>query len=130
MSDNRRLIITETMLKMGMQPKHQGFNYLRESVCLYSEKPNGEEKISTEIYAKVAQIYDVSITVVERNIRLLIQESHKTGGLLEMNECFGGLVYNNSFLLSNGELIALMAELVKYYQIKQNIKNVKIYCFN
>ena len=121
MPNDLRSQITEIMLKLGMQPKHSGFMYLREAIFLYFEKPNGEDKISTELYPKIAKMFGVSVTIVERNIRVLINDSQKNGGLYELNAFFGSVVFNNSFVLSNGEVVAMIVEILKLNQIKYKL---------
>ena len=124
MPNDLKTEITEIMLKLGMPPKHSGFIYLKEAVFLCYQKCNSVEKISTEIYPQIAQIFNVSVTVVERNIRVLISESHKNGGLLEFNDFYGSVIFDNSFILSNSEVVALIVEILRLKAIREKLNHM------
>lgn len=113
--------ITDIMLKLGLQPKFAGFEYLREAVGLYVNKATSEEKLTTEIYPKIAEKYDVSVMIVERSIRMAISDSFNSKGLLGLNDYYQNVVYSGDFMLSNGELISIIAEILKLNKIRDKL---------
>lgn len=113
--------ITAIMLRLGLRPKLVGFNYLREAVALVCERQGVGDNMTSDIYPKVAEKFDVSDLLVERCIRVSIADAFKTGGLLAINELYDNLVYNNTFTWSNSELISIISEIVKLKDLRDNL---------
>lgn len=118
--------ITEIMLGLGLNPKYIGFEYLRSAVEVFYRKNDLEERLTTEIYPKVAERFETTIVVVERSIRMLILDSYNSGGLMNINEYYGSVVIDNKTVLSNGELIAIIAEIIRLRKIRERLKNKDI----
>ena len=109
-------------MKLGLQPKFAGFDYLREAVALYYSKSELEEKLTTDIYPKVAEKFDVNETIVERDIRVVISVAYKNGGFLALNEYCGTVVYTNSYTLSNLEVVSIVTEILLLNEIKEKLQ--------
>jgi len=116
------LEITDIMLSFGLQPKYIGFNYLRDAIEIFFNKVGNVEKLTVETYPKIAERYGVSVMVVERNIRIVIRNAYKSKGLLEINSYYGNVVYSGEETLSNGEVISIIAEILKLNRIKQKLE--------
>lgn len=113
--------ITDIMMKLGLRPKLHGFDYLREVIALCYQKDMEEEKLTVEIYPKVAKKYEVSDMVVERSIRLLIQDSFDDRRLLGLNTLYDCVVYDGTYNFSNSELISIITEILKLNHLKRNL---------
>ena len=115
--------VTSIMLKLGLQPKMSGFDYMREAILIYFYKYKFDEKFTLEIYPKVAEKFGVNELLVERSIRVLIQEAHKSGGLLGINELYDHIVYDGDFVFSNGELISIVVEVLRLNTLRERLSN-------
>ena len=113
--------ITDIMLKLGLKPKFVGFEYIREAVEIYLNKDTSEEKLTTEIYPKLGYIHGVNSMHIERNIRIAINDAYKNNSLLSINEFYDSIVYDNSYALSNGELISIIIEIINLKKIRTRI---------
>ena len=118
MQDDVYADITSIILDIGINPKSAGFNYLRDACLIHHNKEIADEKFTTEIYPKVSKKYSVSSLVVERGIRQSIFESFQVGGLLAINEIYNALVFDNKKTFSNGEVIAIVGEIIKLKSIR------------
>lgn len=115
--------VTDIMMQLGLKPKLHGFDYLRETVLLVYEQDKMEENLTISIYPIVADKYEVTPMVVERSIRLLVNEAHESGGILGINEIFGCIVYEDNHIYSNGEIIAIIAELAKRNELLRKLSD-------
>ncbi|MBQ7010043.1 MAG: hypothetical protein IJN05_12650 [Ruminococcus sp.] len=66
--------ITNSLLKLGFSPKLKGFIYVKEAIYYYSEI-SFVNNIRNEIYSKVAEKYNVSITSLNHSIKKAIEET-------------------------------------------------------
>lgn len=123
MSNELYIKITEILLTLGIKPKMAGFDYLRSAIGLHYNNAEHYEKVTTVIYPKVGKEYNITEDLVERSIRMVIVEAHENGGLLGVNELFDQIVFKNNYLLSNGEFIAIVAEVIRLQEIR-NMLNV------
>ena len=114
--------IEEVMLNIGLQPKYHGFQYLRDCVRLFFKKPVIAETLTVEIYPEVAKMHEVSPSAIERDIRITIKDAFKTKGLLNINKYYDEIVFEIAKPPSNGEIIAIIAELVKLERLKNKLK--------
>ena len=118
MTNELYIKITEILLYLGIKPKMAGFDYLRSAIG-FSYSTNQFEKVTTEIYPKVGKEYSITEDLVERSIRMVIVEAHENGGLLGVNELFDQIVFNNKYLLSTGEFISIVAEIIRLQEIRK-----------
>lgn len=65
--------LPDALIRLGIDPKRQGFPYLVEAVCLAQRNPG--QTVTKEIYPAVAKLYGSSIHQVERNIRSMIHDA-------------------------------------------------------
>ena len=111
--------ITEMLLCLKINPAIYGFDYIRKAVEFCKKDPSLIFKITTELYPKVAQFYNVKPSVVERCIRKAITLSYENGGLLGINEIYNMVIYTNSYKLTNGELISLLTEKLRLLELRE-----------
>ena len=113
--------ITDMLLSFKVQPEITGFEYLRTGIRLCLEDDSLKNNITKKLYPKVAEIYNASPEIVERAMRTAVENCYNCGGLLEVNEQCGLVVYNNDFKWTNGEMITTLVELIKLKATRKEI---------
>ncbi len=101
--------VTEILLKLGLQPKMKGFEYLRSAVLIQFSCRKGH---LLEIYKKVGEMYNAKSESVEKGIRSAVKYAYDIGGLLSVNEYYGKVIYTNKKKFTNLELISIICEIV------------------
>ncbi|MBO5394862.1 MAG: sporulation initiation factor Spo0A C-terminal domain-containing protein [Clostridia bacterium] len=115
--------ITEMLLSFKVQPEIMGFEYLRTGIKLCFEDDSLKNNITKKLYPKVAEIFNSSPETVERAMRTAVENCYNCGGLLEVNEQCGLVVYKNDFKWTNGEMITTLVELIKLKETRKAIEN-------
>ncbi len=110
--------VTKLMLSLMFKPHMQGFDFLRSAV-LYCLDEGSCKRITTQLYPEIARKYNTKPASVERNIRKCVESAYLCGGLLTLNTYFDAIVYKNDFCFSNGEMIAIMVEIINLDDQKQ-----------
>ncbi len=100
--------ITIIMRKMGMSPKIKGYHFLRTAVICVLDNPELVYKITTELYDKIAKIYNTSKLSVERNLRTVIDNSYEKTPK-QFRKFFPYIIGKPS----NADVIALIADNVQ-----------------
>lgn len=65
--------ISNVLLLLNFSPKLQGYNYLREAVLEYMNRPG--QSVTKELYPMVGKIFKASGTQVERSVRTAIEKA-------------------------------------------------------
>ena len=104
------LKISRIFTTIGISANLSGYKFLREAIKLTIREPNIINNITTQLYPKVAQIFDTSTSKVERAIRHAIDTSYNRGKMENINSLFGMRVYNSREKPTNSEFIALVAD--------------------
>ncbi|MFR5869081.1 MAG: sporulation initiation factor Spo0A C-terminal domain-containing protein, partial [Acutalibacteraceae bacterium] len=73
-------------------------------------------RITKELYPKVAAAFDTSDTKVERAIHHAIEVAWTRGRIENINQLFGFQVYTKNDKPTNGEFIALVADKLSMEQ--------------
>lgn len=115
--------VTNMLMSFKIQSDIMGFEYLRTAIILCYENDELKNNISKKVYPLVAKKHNSSPETVERGIRTAIENSYHCGGLLEINELCGFIVYTNGFKWTNGELISTLAELVRLKESRHNFND-------
>lgn len=116
--------ITSILMDLKIHPKMSGFDYIREAVKLCLKEPELLSNMTTKLYPKLSEKFNVKVSIIERCIRFAINNAYDNGGLLNLNKFYNVIVYTNEFKYPSSELIAIITEkvrldlLTKYY-IKQ-----------
>ena len=66
--------IIQLLLKVGIDPSHVGYDYLREAIMLGYSDRKYLRNITSALYPKIAEINGVTITSVEKSIRHAISK--------------------------------------------------------
>ena len=114
--------ITENLLFLGIMPKMSGFDYLREGIKLCFIDDDMLDHITSKLYPKIAEKFNTSSEVVERNMRNAINGAYKNGGLLNVNQYFDILIYKQDFKISNSEFISIILEKIKLDLLENTFK--------
>ena len=104
--------ITAILLAIGIPANIKGYPYLREAVTLAIEDTEIVNKITKELYPKIARKFDTSASKVERAVRHAIDVAWNRGRIKNMNEIFGIEIYSANDRPTNGEFIALVADRI------------------
>ncbi len=104
--------ITSILTRIGVPCSVLGFRYLREAIALVVKDYDLVYAITSELYPKVAEIFNVTPGRVERAIRHAIEAAWDRGGLDDQAEIFGNTVSPNKGKPTNSEFIALIADRI------------------
>lgn len=107
--------LTSLLISMGITPDKKGFAYLREAIILVALDPSYLQSVTKRLYVDLADIFFVKPQDVERCIRFAIGISYSNGGLLEINNLYGNVVYKNDYRPSNSEFIGVVADKISPY---------------
>lgn len=108
---DRRRLISELLLEMGISAKLNGYALVREAVLIMAAKPG--ISITKELYPAVAQSCGVTVNMVERSIRTAIASGWEKGGKQAWQRHFAP-EDNDPLRPSNGSFIAGLAELLEH----------------
>lgn len=124
MRENEAIIYekaTNILLELKIQPGMHGFDYLRKSIELCLQDGNLVNHITTKLYPRVAEYFNVKPSIIERCIRNAINYSYKIKGLLGLNNIYDTIIYKNDFKPSNSELISIVVEKIRIDLLKENL---------
>ena len=116
--------VNAMLMSFKIQPDISGYDYLKSAIILCYEDEWLRNNISKKVYPLIGGIYNVSPEAVERAIRTAVENCFNCGGLLEINEKCGTVVYNNKFKWTNGEAISALTQLIKIEEGRENIKKI------
>ena len=107
-------LATKYMLQLGFDVRNMGFEYFKVAILLCCEDKTYMKAITKRLYPKIAEIFGVTSTSVERDIRVSIRKAYSTGGLLGLNDIYDAIIYNNDFVFSNSELLGILVNKINY----------------
>ncbi|MGN0404418.1 MAG: sporulation initiation factor Spo0A C-terminal domain-containing protein [Bariatricus sp.] len=67
------LAVCKVLHNLGMIPKYTGYKYFVEAVLIGLEKEGSLEHITKDVYPEIAGRHQVSVWMVESNIRSMIE---------------------------------------------------------
>lgn len=102
--------IKRVLLRCGIYPSKKGFTYLVASVCYFRAQGLG---VCT-IYEKVANLFGVKASNVERCIRTCLVESALRGNLIKLNQLFNMEVISEADYVSNGDFIGIVGTYLDF----------------
>lgn len=109
--------ISSVFLTVGIPAHIKGYHYLRYAIKLVMENGALINRITKELYPRVAEHFETSPSKVERAIRHAIEVAWTRGKIENINALFGFIVYNKNEKPTNGEFIALVADKLAMEQI-------------
>ncbi len=111
--DRRDHMVVSLLGQISMSPRIQGYQYLREAVCLVSADVSLMRGITNRLYAILAEKFASTPVRVERSIRHAIETTVNKGNMEALYRFFGNTVDPQKGKPTNGEFIAMLAEYVR-----------------
>lgn len=108
--------ITSVFLTVGIPAHIKGYHFLRYAIKLVMEDSTMINRITKELYPKVAEHFETTPSKVERAIRHAIEVAWTRGKIENINQLFGYQVYTKNEKQTNGEFIALVADKLSLEQ--------------
>jgi two-component system response regulator (stage 0 sporulation protein A) len=110
-------VIAELLLSLGVPNRFKGFDCLREAITLVLEDDRLLASVTKELYPKVGERCGLTASLVERNLRHLIEHTWTHGDLERLYEVFGSTVRANKGKPTNSSFIARLADVVRVQQV-------------
>lgn len=102
--------ISNIFITIGIPPHIKGFSYLREGIKMAVEDPGIINRVTKELYPKIAEKFVTTSSKVERAIRHSIEVAWNRGRTEAISSIFGPRVYIGNERPTNSEFIALVAD--------------------
>lgn len=102
--------ISNIFVTIGVPPHIKGYKYLREGIKMTVEDQSIINRVTKELYPKIAEKFQTSASKVERAIRHAIEVAWNKGRTDAVSSIFGAKVYIGSERPTNSEFIALVAD--------------------
>lgn len=112
-SSNLQMSITKILHELGMPSHIKGYQYIREGIGIFFERPETIGGITKELYPELAVKYDTTVSRVERAIRHAIEVSWNRGNWSLMEEIFGHSVDIDKAKPTNSEFIVTIADKLR-----------------
>lgn len=108
-SKNEEYIVTQYLMKLGVPTSVTGFGYIKSGVLYLLKEENRRVLVTRELYPKIAEEYNSSVSKVERAIRTAIGKAERRG----TKELQIILYDREEFRLTNMEFITLVTEKIR-----------------
>lgn len=108
----QRKDISSLLLKLGVSPSHQGFDYIIECVKMVDKNKELIYSVTTKLFPEVAEKFKTTPERVGRNIRHAIQNSLGYVDDSVAAEVFGSL-YSKNRGIKNSCYIGAIAEYLR-----------------
>lgn len=105
---NKRL--TNILLMLGIPANVKGYFQLREAIKLVIHTPSYASAVTTDLYPRLAEIFETTPTKVERTIRHSIEVACNKGTICNIDKVLGIDIFPTDWKPTNSELIALLAD--------------------
>lgn len=102
--------ISSIFMAIGVPPQIRGYRYMREGIKMTVAEPSIINRVTKELYPRIAEIYQTTPSKVERAIRHAIEVAWNRGRTEAISAVFGARVYIGSERPTNSEFIALVAD--------------------
>ena len=99
-------------LTVGIPAHIKGYQYLREAVKMVMDNPDVINRITKELYPGIAKHFGTTASKVERAIRHAIEVAWSRGRVDTLNKAFGCKVATPEDKPTNGEFIAMIADML------------------
>ena len=105
--------VTNIMHTVGIPAKLKGYQYIREAILLFINNGDATNKITKDIYPKIAEKFNTTPTRVERAIRHALEISWEHN-----KAAISSLIFGNPFITkekrpTNSEFIASIADKLR-----------------
>ncbi len=118
--NNLQIAVTNVLHELGVPSHIKGYSYIRESILEVFFNPDMIGGITKELYPKIAEEFNTTVSRVERAIRHAIEVSWNRGNWDLMQEIFGYSVDIEKAKPTNSEFIVTVADKLRleYTHIK------------
>lgn len=111
--NNIQIAITKVLHELGVPSHIKGYTYIRESIIELLFHPDMIGAITKELYPKIADVFNTTVSRVERSIRHAIEISWNRGNWDYMQEIFGYSVDIDRSKPTNSEFITTVADKLR-----------------
>ena len=111
--NNLQISITKILHELGVPSHIKGYTYIRESIVELLFHPDMVGAITKELYPKIADEFNTTVSRVERSIRHAIEISWNRGNWDYMQEIFGYSVDIDRSKPTNSEFITTVADKLR-----------------
>ncbi|MGN1229193.1 MAG: sporulation initiation factor Spo0A C-terminal domain-containing protein, partial [Prevotella sp.] len=105
---NLLIAVSRALRQVGVPANLSGYRYLEEAVLLAYEDPDVLQEMTKQLYPKVAQTCNATMTRVERAIRYAIEYVYENTDPEALQVVFGNTYKAYSGKLTNTQFIAGM----------------------
>ena len=119
--NNLQIAVTNVLHELGVPSHIKGYSYIRESILEVFFNPDMIGGITKELYPKIAEEFNTTVSRVERAIRHAIEVSWNRGNWDLMQEIFGYSVDIEKAKPTNSEFIVTIADKLRLEFMKQSI---------
>lgn len=108
-SKSEEYIVTQYLMKLGVPTSVTGFGYIKSGVLYLLKEENRRVLVTRELYPKIAEEYNSSVSKVERAIRTAIGKAER-----RCTKELQTILYDREELrLTNMEFITLVTEKIR-----------------
>ncbi len=111
--NNLQIAITKVLHELGVPSHIKGYSYIRNSIMEVFLNPSLVGGITKELYPKIANDFNTTVSRVERAIRHAIEVSWNRGNWDLMQEIFGYSVDIDRAKPTNSEFIITVADKLR-----------------
>jgi len=111
--NNLQIAITNVLHELGVPSHIKGYSYIREGILEIFFNPDMIGGITKELYPKIADEFNTTVSRVERAIRHAIEVSWNRGNWDLMQEIFGYSVDIDKAKPTNSEFIVTVADKLR-----------------
>ena len=111
--NNLQIAITNVLHELGVPSHIKGYSYIRQSITEVFYHPDVVGGITKELYPKIAEEFNTTVSRVERAIRHAIEVSWNRGNWDLMQEIFGYSVDIDKAKPTNSEFIVTVADKLR-----------------
>ncbi|MGE5552767.1 MAG: sporulation transcription factor Spo0A [Betaproteobacteria bacterium] len=105
--------VNRILHRLGVPAEFKGATYLREAVLLVLEDERNLSEVTKRLYPEIGRRFGVSASLVERNLRHVIEHTWTYGNLEALYDMFGATIRANAGKPTNSSFIARIADLVR-----------------
>ncbi len=103
-------IVTRHIKQVGITANIKGYHYLRDAILMVHHDFDLMSRLTTGLYASVADKYNSTPQRVERAMRHAIETAWNRGSIKVLEDFFGYTILDTKGKPTNGEFIAMLAD--------------------
>ena len=123
--DDLKALIELLMDELGVPSHLKGFKYLSLAVKMVYANPDAIRSVITGLYRDIADIYETTVSCVERDMRTALKMAANSGKLALFDEYFACALTSTTGI-SPRRFIAILSEKIRCNLIRFTIANGKL----